>query len=372
VSTADELQKLAQLRDQGVLTEAEFQSLKSRLLGQPADFQISPGADPAYSMPPSHSPPPPPPSYSPPPVAPSLSSNRRVWTIGVVAVCVVAFVVGLVVATTGSAHRDVVATFVAAEPQTSQSALNSTADVISSRLSALGGHAHAEVKNRTIVILSNRPLSETIVAAVSQVGSLFLRPVFCYAPPFVGTSNGSALSSTTTLPKCSATSQLTATNLDINANTGEPSNSVPEDLSLADYPSTAPADDLEPSTVLLPGIAGDNQRYLLGPAGLTGRSVHSAVAQQNATGQWVVNYQLTASGSQAWDNFAQQNFHELVAIELDGVVQSAPIIQPSQSTFTTFDGSGTISGGANFTEAYAKNLALAMEFGSLPVLLRRT
>ena len=50
------------------------------------------------------------------------------------------------------------------------------------------------------------------------------------------------------------------------------------------------------------------------------------------------------------------------------MVQSAPLIQPNQATFTSFDGQGQISA-ANFTQAYAKNLALAMQFGSLPVRL---
>jgi preprotein translocase subunit SecD len=108
---------------------------------------------------------------------------------------------------------------------------------------------------------------------------------------------------------------------------------------------------------------------LLAKAPLTGHAVKSALAQESATGAWVVNYTLTGSGSGAFDKLAAANFHQLVAIELDGVVQSAPIIQPTQSAFTSFAGQGQISGGATFTQAYAKNLALAMQFGSLPVRL---
>jgi preprotein translocase subunit SecD len=84
-------------------------------------------------------------------------------------------------------------------------------------------------------------------------------------------------------------------------------------------------------------------------------------------GAWVVNYTLTGSGSPLWDQVAQRNFHAELAIELDGVVQSAPLIQPNQATFSSFAGQGQISG--SFTEASAKNLALAMQFGSLPVRL---
>jgi preprotein translocase subunit SecD len=65
---------------------------------------------------------------------------------------------------------------------------------------------------------------------------------------------------------------------------------------------------------------------------------------------------------------AQENFHLPVAIELDGSVYSAPIIQPTQATFTSFDGNGEISG--SLTQQDADNLAQAMNYGALPVTLR--
>ena len=68
-----------------------------------------------------------------------------------------------------------------------------------------------------------------------------------------------------------------------------------------------------------------------------------------------------------WDKVAKENFHALLAIELDGVVQSAPLIQPIPGDLHVLRRSGQISG--SFTETSAKNLALAMEFGSLPVRL---
>ena len=56
---------------------------------------------------------------------------------------------------------------------------------------------------------------------------------------------------------------------------------------------------------------------------------------------------------------AQENFHQYVAIDLDGLVESAPLIQPNQASFTSFQGKGEISG--SFTQATAKNLALAAQ-----------
>ena len=145
---------------------------------------------------------------------------------------------------------------------------------------------------------------------------------------------------------------------------------VGADPTLALYPSTSPAQDAKEhnATVLLPGVPGSgSQRYLAGPAKLTGHIVKSAIAQTLQTGQWVVNVSLTSSGAKAWDEMAQQYFHEIIAIELDGVVQSAPLTLPNQSSFTSFNGQVQISG--SFTESSAKNLAIALNFGTLPVRL---
>ena len=56
-----------------------------------------------------------------------------------------------------------------------------------------------------------------------------------------------------------------------------------------------------------------------------------------------------------------------VAIDLDGYVESAPLIQPNQAAFSSFQGKGEISG--SFTETSAKNLALQLNYGALPVRL---
>jgi preprotein translocase subunit SecD len=213
-----------------------------------------------------------------------------------------------------------------------------------------------------------------IISQIGQTAQLYFRPALCGAPAFVGASNKSAKPAKTPLPAtCTATSALTQANLAVNPSSANgtkfTSNTPAPDAALADYPSTPPSKDVQGKTVLLPSLqgAGSYRRYLLGPAALTGHAVASATAQQTQLGNWVVSYTLTSAGSPAWDKLAQSSFHQIVAIELDGVIQSAPIIQPSQSSFTSFAGKGQISG--NLSETQAKTLALAMNFGSLPVRL---
>jgi preprotein translocase subunit SecD len=78
---------------------------------------------------------------------------------------------------------------------------------------------------------------------------------------------------------------------------------------------------------------------------------------------------LTDSGSSKWDQLAEQQFHKQVAIVLDGLVQSAPTIQPQDASFTSFGGTAVISG--SFTQDEADNLAKLIRFGALPVVLKQ-
>jgi hypothetical protein len=185
----------------------------------------------------------------------------------------------------------------------------------------------------------------------SVAHSLSLRPVLCYAPPVALPHGGSP--STGPLPACSPSSQLTAANLQVTPDTGNvngytANTAVPADPAFATYASTSPSGNQEGTTVLLPGISGlGTNRYVLGPAGL-----------QLVDGQWSVDVTLTGQGSAAWDVLAHQQFHQIVGVDIDGTVISAPIIQPTHSSFSSFDGQMQISGG--FPEAQALAIAQAV------------
>ena len=120
--------------------------------------------------------------------------------------------------------------------------------------------------------------------------------------------------------------------------------------------------------VLLPGTAASGGlRYLAGPAALNGHIVKSAIATLSTTQGWVVDVALTGTGGKAWDTLAAKYFHEIITIELDGVVQSAPLTLPNATTFTSFNNNVEISG--KFTDQSAHNLAIALNYGTLPVRL---
>ena len=213
--------------------------------------------------------------------------------------------------------------------------------------------------------------TQDILNQLGKTAQLFFRPALCFAPPLT-VSKGQA-ASTVPLPTCSAASALTKANINItpdpNSTQGYTSNlnSIQPDPQFAPYKSTTPDNDGKNDTVLLPGLPGQGtSRYVLGPAGLTGAQIKSANAQLNG-GQWSVNLTLTAPGAAAWDTLAQQQFHAIIGIDLDGQVVSAPLTQPTATTFSSFGGTVQISG--SFTETQAKALANQLNYGALPVKL---
>jgi preprotein translocase subunit SecD len=116
---------------------------------------------------------------------------------------------------------------------------------------------------------------------------------------------------------------------------------------------------------------GIDAKYQLGPIEITGADLSKATAvfltsSQSNTGQsgWEVNFSLNKAGAQKFSDATTRLIGKQLAIVLDGVVQSAPTVQ---SAIT--GGSGVITG--SFSEAAAKNLAVVLNSGALPVQLTR-
>jgi len=124
---------------------------------------------------------------------------------------------------------------------------------------------------------------------------------------------------------------------------------------------TPPDQDEAAASVVLLGSEGQTG-FVLSPAALTGEVIDEAAA--TFQGQWIVNVSFNDEGALLFDQMAVANYQKQVAIVLDGVVESAPTINA-----TEFDGQAVISG--SFDEEEAKNLALVLRFGALPVEFER-
>jgi preprotein translocase subunit SecD len=129
-----------------------------------------------------------------------------------------------------------------------------------------------------------------------------------------------------------------------------------------------------PSTDYLATCGLDGYKYLLGPSVIDGKHVTSAIATQTVsgglpTGAWQVDLSFDATGkaefatetTTLYQQVQNQSGSGQFAITLDGVVQSAPVVQ---SAIT--GGTATINGSV-FTESTAKQLATTLSYGSLPL-----
>ena len=247
--------------------------------------------------------------------------------------------------------------------------MTTTINVIRNRVDAAGvSGANVNSQGGNVVVqLPGLKNPQKVINLIGQTAQLQFRPVLCSADPYTPPKKG------TTLPPlpsaCSAaTYSLQKPTLTVDSSGNSNENSIPPDPTLSSYRTTSSSyDDTHPHKPVLVPLQGGGLRYLLGPSELSGSAVASAVAQFQ-TNAWVVNATLTRTGATAWDTLASKYFHELIGIDLDGQVISAPLTQPDQAAFTSFAGRVQISG--NFTQTSAENLALDLNYGSLPVQLK--
>jgi preprotein translocase subunit SecD len=141
---------------------------------------------------------------------------------------------------------------------------------------------------------------------------------------------------------------------------------VPNAVGFDTLQTTSIENDAKNANVILPLQKRDGaaDRLILGPAQMTG-GVKGANASLGQNGSWEVNVELNGAGTRNFNTLAQTNCQKRVAIVLDGLVQSAPLIN-NPCSFP--DGRVQITG--NFTEKEAKDLSTVLKFGSLPVQLK--
>jgi len=197
--------------------------------------------------------------------------------------------------------------------------------------------------------------------AINRPTVVAWRPVLCEVPAFVAPSTSTGPRATGA-PRCSSRSLWNRANLGVvpNANlvSGFTYRVVPHDDGLGGVVTTPPNRDTATATVVVPVYGERSARYVLGPDDLVAGCVRSAQAQRNQAGQWVVNVALSTKGATLWDHVAARQFHEVEALVYEGTAVSAPLIQPTQTSFTSFDGQMSIAG--SFTRALATQIAAAL------------
>jgi preprotein translocase subunit SecD len=152
------------------------------------------------------------------------------------------------------------------------------------------------------------------------------------------------------------------------AASGQPPASVIQQFQQLDC-ATHNADGNGPPDQYVVACDKDKQvKYLLAPARVIGTDVKSASAtvrqgpNGTVTSDWIVQVQFTGGGQGKFTKLTQDTVGKQVAVELDGVVQSAPTIQ------NVIPGDAEISG--SFTQQSAEDLANVLKFGALPLTFK--
>jgi preprotein translocase subunit SecD len=254
----------------------------------------------------------------------------------------------------------------------SQDSLDVSVDIIRSRVDSLGTLEPEITKQGSDIVVDLPGVKDRqkAIALVGATAELRFRPVLGPVPSVNAEAKAASTSTTGAAGATTTTTVPQPSRADAKAAIAKCDDTTVS--TLTEIPTTTRADDIRGACVVLPDKPGGDGagRYYLGKAALTGKgNVADAKATFQSGQGWVVTMDLTDKGSTKWDALGQAQFHKQVAIVLDGLVQSAPSIQPNDAAFTSFGGTAVISG--SFTQDGAENLAKLIHYGALPVTLKR-
>lgn len=243
-----------------------------------------------------------------------------------------------------------------------EAVLNQSVEIIRSRVDALGV-AEPDISTQgdsIIVQLPGVKDQRRALEIVGQTAELRFRPVLGLLPTEEEAAAAAAAASTTTTTVAPSEGQA------------PPETTTPI---IPQLPETTPREeDVPEAEVVLPLQGGDDEiigRLRLGPAKATGTIVRTASAAppQGFGAEWGVSVDLTGEGNTLFNELAALCFAggpecptKQIAITLDGVVRSAPTVQ--EPNFA-----GTVSITGQFEEREARDLALVLKFGALPIQL---
>lgn len=130
------------------------------------------------------------------------------------------------------------------------------------------------------------------------------------------------------------------------------------------------AQETEPAALDIDAVEAVTQTFAFGgqvfPTVMTGAQLEDAQVGIDQTGGYAIDFTLTADGQETFSEYTRNHVGDFLAITLDGVVVSAPVIQQA---ITTRD--GQITGGTGgFSLDEAEDIAIKLKYGALPVPLK--
>ena len=250
--------------------------------------------------------------------------------------------------------------------------LSADQHVMSARLRAVGfPSAVVKVGHGTLVVTNGPKDLANPSSYLTASPELLIRSVTCYAGAQSGPPSTKPLPATCSGPQYVAP---TATPDGISSSTGFSEPNIRPDPALSAYATTTPAQDAASPNAyaLLPILNSSSssvtQRFLVGPTLLTlsSKVASATVVPAPVPGGWMINVRLNPSESRLWDQVAAEYFHRQLAIDLNGVIDEAPLIQPDSTSFNSFDGQMQLLA---VTKSGAYDLAAALTSGPLAIPL---
>ena len=274
--------------------------------------------------------------------------------------------------------------------------LGQAVNIIRNRVDSLGV-AEPEISqqgNNIIIDLPGVKDREKALSIVGQTAELRFRGVLQTLPAenVAVTTTTTAPASTTTTAAGGATTTTAAGSTSTTVQRGSVTQGQATSSTAATTATTAPTtattvppttpttlpqlegivettEDIPDQEVVLPvrkGVGEETSpRLRLSPTLMSGRDVKTASSVYRTGEGWLVLLNFTDEGFRKFQDVAQQWYLRQVAVVLDGVVQSYPTIQTQR-----FD-TNEVQITGNFKEDEAKDLALVLKYGALPVPLER-
>ncbi len=294
--------------------------------------------------------------------------------------------------------------------QSSSEAIGQAIEIIRQRVDGLGV-AEPEIARQGDAIVVQLPGvkdRERALELVGQTAELRFRPVYTSFPPSLAdaatstTAPGAASSTTTTATteattttavggsnesgygmapgesaspvfQTDSTTTTSAAPESTTSTTAAPTSTTQAGSGLQGLDLTPPAQDIADQPVTLAEYDKDNNevlRYQLGPTAVKGDIISTAQAELQGVGQWVVGLHVKGDRIDEFNKIAGDCYNKAadcpsgqLAIVLDSRVVSAPSINAPSFAADRISISGS------FTEGEAKDLALVLRYGSLPVEL---
>ena len=118
-------------------------------------------------------------------------------------------------------------------------------------------------------------------------------------------------------------------------------------------------DDVDNNTAALYILKGARSIRYTNEAAMTGETITEAYVE-NTHGYYAVALKMNSEGAQQWAQLTENNIGKPLAVVLDGVVYSAPMVNSKiEGGFSTITG--------NFTKDEAKEMAASLNSGQLPL-----